>query len=643
MNDLKIGAPIEGVINISAKGVGYIKLRDLDTSLEIPHEALNRAFPGDTVKVSITSLPDHNHELAQAKVIEITRRAKVGYAGTLSYDNGAHCVLSGDGKMYTNIVIPNDKLAGAKNGQKVFCAITDWNDPLDAPRGEIVRVLGTPFENNAEMLSFALEKGFDDSYPDAVEKEAQAIHERGIPQEEYANRRDFRETVTFTIDPADAKDFDDAISVKKLDNGEIEIGIHIADVSHYVVPGTELDKEAYRRATSVYLVDRTIPMLPEVLSNELCSLNPAVDRLTFSAVFTFDAKKNITSEWYGKTVIHSFHRFSYEDAQLVLDKKEGPYLMELETALDVAQFLEKERFANGAIAIDTREVKFTLDDKGVPTGVYVKERGPTHHMIEELMLLANRKVAEHIATGDKHADEVFVFRVHEMPDPERMSDLRDFLKRIGYTLPLNEDGIIPSPLLNKLMQDLEGKPEKETVGTAIVRSMAKAVYSTKNIGHYGLAFKYYTHFTSPIRRYPDLIVHRLLFEYLQHRTIPKELWEYYERASAHSSQREKEAADAERASIKYKQVEYMAQRLGKLFDGVITGISPNGVFVEEKESRCEGMIRLRDLGTDFYEYKDKELAIIGRNKKERFEIGDAIRFKVSNTDLAKRVIDYVRV
>ncbi|MBY0328963.1 ribonuclease R, partial [Patescibacteria group bacterium] len=492
----KAGGKYEGPINISTKGVGYVKLRDLGVTVEVQKDALNRAFHYDIVTVEVTHLvPGMN---PQGKVLDIVRRAKVGYSGTLSFENGNHCIVTNDGRMYTAINIPNDKLGGATQGDKVFCRISDWPNPNTEPIGEITRVLGKPLENNAEMLSLALEKGFSDDYPAAVTEEAKAIHEKGISDAEKSARKDFRGTTTVTIDPEDAKDFDDAISVKFLEDGNTEIGIHIADVSHYVTPGSAIDKEASDRATSVYLVDRTIPMLPEVLSNELCSLMPNVDRLSFSAVFVFTPDMKIVSEWFGRTVIHSDYRFSYESAQAVLDTKEGPYLKELEAALAVAQHLEKQRFVNGAIALETTEVKFKLDEAGVPIGVYTKERGPTHHMIEELMLLANRKVAEFIATRDKHADEIFVYRIHDAPDPDRVETLLLFLKRLGYKLTTDEHGVIPSKQLNDLVISLADKPERETIQTAIVRSMAKAVYSTKNIGHYGLAFEYYTHFTSPI-------------------------------------------------------------------------------------------------------------------------------------------------
>lgn len=653
MEELKIGAIVEGPINISTKAVGYVKLKDLGVSVEVQKEALNRAFHSDIVKVEILSVPKDANPTG--KVVDISKRSKFGYAGTLTIEASRFCLSTNDGRMYTPIYIETADLNGAKEGDKVFCYITEWSNPLESPRGKVVRILGKPLENNAEMISLALEKGFNDTYPEEVLKEAREISEHGITEEEKSSRRDFRKITTFTIDPEDAKDFDDAISVEFLPDGNTEVGIHIADVSHYVIPKHPIDDEASLRATSVYLVDRTIPMLPEELSNDLCSLNPEVDRLTFSAVFTFTPKMQIVNEWFGKTVIHSHKRFTYESAQKVLDEKparphegsgaggSGDFLKELVEALKISKHLEKGRFENGAISIDTEEVKFKLDANGYPLGVYKKVRGETHHMIEELMLLANRKVAEFIATREKRLEEIFVYRVHESPAVDRMADLQMFLRRLGYNIKTNEEGIISSKDLNDLIEGLEGKPERETIQTAIVRSMQKAIYSTKNTGHYGLAFKYYTHFTSPIRRYPDLVVHRLLYEYLQDHKVPKESWEYYEKISMHSSVREKEAADAERSSIKYKQTEYMSGKIGQIFNGTVTGVSRNGIFVEEKETKCEGMVRMRDIGNDYFEYNDKELAIVGKRTKKSYRIGDSVKFKVSSTDIANRLIDYVLV
>ncbi len=640
MSELRPQQTFEGSISISTKGVGYLKLKDLNETIEVPREGLNRAFHHDTVVAEITTLRSGEYPLG--KVIEIKNRAKAGYACTLIEEHDKYFAISNDARMYVRIEIPKQNLHGATPGEKVFVTITQWENPMLDPTGEVLRILGKPLENEAEMHAIALEKGFDNFYPPEVEKEAAAIAARGIPAEDFANRRDFRSALTFTIDPEDAKDFDDAISVHYVENDLVEIGVHIADVSHYVRPSTALDKEAAERATSVYLVDRTIPMLPEVLSNDLCSLNPNVDRLTFSAVFVFDKNWNIQNEWFGKTIIHSDKRFTYEEAQAVLDTQQGPHLKELNTIALLAKDLEKKRFEAGAISIDTEEVKFKLDERGVPIGVYKKIRQATNHIIEELMLLANRKVAEFIGGDKVRSGEIFVYRIHDLPTEEKMLELRDYLRRLGHEVKL-VDGIIPSKTLNSLLRSLEGKPEADTVQTAIVRSMAKAIYSTKNNGHYGLAFQYYTHFTSPIRRYPDLVVHRLLYEYLSERKIAKEHWEYYERIATHSSRREKEAAEAERASIKYKQTEYMSYRIGQMFNGTVTGVSQNGLFVEEEETKCEGMIRLRDIGNDFYDFKEKELKIVGRNTKKSYTIGDKVRFAVANADIHKRLIDYKMV
>jgi len=641
---------IEGIISISGKGVGYVRTKDQknkDDSIEIDHVFLNTALHGDTVKVLL-----HPVKTAKAvhgagpqktgEVLEVLSRSKAGFAGVLEIEGGVYFLAPSDTRMYTDIIIPKDKLHGAKAGQKVFGRITLWQDPKKTPEGEIMEVLGQPGENDAEMKGIALEKGFTSNFPPQVEKEALALRsldEAGGKKEEIKKRRDFRQILTFTIDPEDAKDFDDALSFVELPGGRYEIGIHIADVSHYVRPGTELDREANRRGTSVYLVDRTIPMLPEIISNDLCSLNPEEDKLTMSAVFELDMNGKVHHEWFGKTIIHSDKRFSYEEAQKVLDQKGGVYYHELDVLNQIAKKLTKIRFAEGAISLDQDEVKFQLDEKGVPIKVFRKVRGDTNRLIEEFMLLANRKVAELIAKGN---DKVFVYRIHDNPNKEKMADLVFFLKKLGYNLP-TKNGLVSSGALNDLIKHLEGREERDTIQTAIIRSMAKAVYSTKNIGHYGLAFKYYTHFTSPIRRYPDTVVHRLLELYLSKKHISKDKWHEYETISNYSSQREKEAQEAERASIKYKQVEYMSSRIGEVYNGVITGVTDFGLFVEEKETKCEGLVRLKDLTDDFYLLNEKEMMIVGRKHKKIYRVGDKVKIKVAAANMNKKVIDYVFV
>ena len=629
---------VEGTLTLTAKGLGYVRSKERKESIEIEPTKLNTALQGDLVKVSV--YPQKVGENEQGEIIGIITRSKAGHAGVLEKDGERYVVVPSDLKMYTDISIPNDKLGGAQPGQKVFAVISSWTDATKMPVGEITHVLGAPRENNAEMRAIALEKGFDSTFPKDVEDEAHALYTMPLDPAEEAARRDFRGVTTFTIDPFDAKDFDDALSYQALPDGTYEIGIHIADVSHYVQLDTALDREAKRRSTSVYLVDRTIPMLPEVLSNDLCSLKEHVDRLVFSAVFTFDKNFLMVNEWYGKGMIYSDKRFTYEDAQKILDDKAGLYYDELLTMNTLAKHLHKERFDNGAISLEQDEVKFILDANGVPIEVYRKVRGDTHKLVEELMLLANRKVAEHIAKKEKNIERLFVYRVHDTPDPDRIEDLVRFLNKIGYKVEVNEKGVIPSHELNKLIESLEGKEEKETVNTAIIRSMAKAVYSTKNIGHYGLAFKYYTHFTSPIRRYPDVIVHRLLFDYLRGIEVEPSRWHEYETLSVMCSYREKEASDAERASIKYKQVEYMSLRIGMTYEGVITGITDYGAFVEEKETKCEGLVRLKELGHDYFTFNEKENRIEGRATKQTFKIGDKVKIKVINADIQKKSIDY---
>src|SRR3990167_34562 len=599
-------AMAEGIISISSKGIGYVaigtdKNKGLDPEIDFRH--LNTALHGDTVEILFHPKGKGRQT---AEVSKIISRAKKGFAGILEKENNLFFLKPDDTKMYTDILVPEKLLNGAKIGQKVFVEIISWKNADKAPEGKIVKILGRPGDNDAEMHAIAIEKGFDSELPHKVELEAKKIQTSGIKESDYLGRKDFRKILTFTIDPFDAKDFDDAISFREISHHEYEIGIHIADVSHYVKVGSALDLEARERGTSVYLVDRTIPMLPETLSNDLCSLVPHKDRLTMSAVFVVDKNAKVKNEWYGKTVIHSKKKFTYEEAEEVIKKASAPLHRELSILNNLAKKLTKERFALGAISLDQEEVKFVLDKNGVPLKVIKKERGDSNRLIEEFMLLANKKVAELISDKNKkERDTISIYRVHDLPNKEKMADLAFFLRSLGHKVSL-QNGIIPTYEINKLLENLTGKGEADTVHRAVIRSMAKAVYSTKNIGHYGLAFSYYTHFTSPIRRYPDIIVHRLLDDYLKGKKISQEKFHLYEEMSLRASDQEKRASDAERASIKYKQVEYMSKRLGSSFAGVISGITEWGLYVEEKETKCEGLVRVRDMNDDFYIFNKKK-------------------------------------
>jgi len=630
---------ITGKVDMTADGAAFIIPDDeFEKDVFVSARKLHNALHGDKVKVYIYAKKRGRKN--EGEVVEIIQRLKTDFIGVIKISDRFAFVSIDDKKMLQDIFVPLTDLAGAKNGQKVQVAITDWPEGAKNPVGKIINILGTEGENDTEMNAILAQYGFPLSFPAEVEKEANEIPEQ-ISEADLKDRKDFRETATFTIDPADAKDFDDAISFKKLPNGNYEIGVHIADVSHYVQPKSYLDKEAYSRATSVYLVDRVIPMLPERLSNGVCSLRPHEDKLCFAAVFELDEQANIIEEWFGRTVIHSDRRFSYEEAQEVLENKEGDYATELVKLNELAYILRDRKFKNGAISFESTEVKFKLDEKGKPVGVYVKERKDAHKLIEDFMLLANKKVAEFIAKKGKGKQKyTFIYRSHDSPNLENLGTFALFAARFGYKINMKTDKDIAKSL-NFLMEDVEGKKEQNVLTQLAIRSMAKAVYTTKKTSHYGLAFDHYTHFTSPIRRYPDVMVHRLLAAYLNGERSANE--DEYETAASHSSAMEKRAADAERASIKYKQVEYLEDNVGKLFMGIISGVTEWGMYVELIENKCEGMIRLKDIADDFYVLDEKNYCIVGQRKKKKYQLGDEVKVKVKKVDLSKRQIDFALV
>jgi len=675
------GKILTGPISVNSKGVGFFDLPGVDgrpassqskserESLEIQPENLNRAFAGDVVEVRATGKKVRDR--LQAEVVRIVSRAKTEFVGTVQKNGEMIYIVPDDKRMYLDILIednsPRVPLGGTKGnsrgmeaskieiGTKVLVEITDWGDEkkgLKNLRGKIVETIGKAGENNTEMNAIVLEKGFRVDFPADVLAEAEKIKNeyKKYFDEEIRNRRDMRDTLTMTIDPADAKDFDDAISFRALPDETFEIGVHIADVSHFVRPNTVLDHEAQKRGLSVYLVDRTIPMLPEILSNDLCSLNPNEDKFTFSAVFKIDKNARVLDKWFGRTVIHSDKRFSYEDANdVITGGKDGPCQVELRKLNELAKIMEKQKFGNGAINFETDEVKFVLDSAGKPISVYRKTRLDTHKLVEEYMLLANRAVAEFIfksqneaaghATGGAPTKKQSVYRIHGKPDPERIEALATFLKALGFDL-RNVDGTVTSRDINKLLKDVEGTANEELIKTATIRSMAKAAYSTKNIGHFGLAFRYYTHFTSPIRRYPDLLVHRFLEREIKGGKIEQDEYQKFENICLASSELEKRASDAERASIKYKQVEYMTGHIGESFAGTITGVTDWGIYIEEKITKCEGMAKLRDLDDDYYVLDEKNYTVKGQKTGKKYTLGDSVTFKVVTADMEKRTLDY---
>ena len=637
----------EGKIDMTGRRTAYFVCADLDEDVFIPTNNLNHALDKDLVKVYVYN--KRQGKRPEGEVIEVTERHKTDFVGVIDIQANFAFVSTANPKMYTDIFIPKDKIGEAEQGDVVLVHIEDWPKKADSPFGSVIKVLGKPGEHDTEIHAILAEYGLPSEFPIEVETFAQKI-DTSITESEIAKRRDMRDTLTFTIDPKDAKDFDDALSFKKLENGNYEIGVHIADVSFYLEEGTILDDEAYQRATSVYLVDRVVPMLPEVLSNFACSLRPNEEKYTFSAVFEINEKSEVVNQWFGRTVIFSDQRFAYEEAQYIIETKDdvipeeisitgSSYKVSEEIVAatlkmdELAKILRKKRMAEGAISFDKVEVKFNLDENGEPQGVYFKVSKDANHLIEEFMLLANRKVAEYIGKQKK----TFIYRIHDEPNEDKLIAMQTVIAKFGYKIDFRNKGDI-SKSLNSLMEQVNGKKEQNLIDTLAIRSMSKAKYSTDNIGHYGLAFDYYSHFTSPIRRYPDIMVHRLLQHYLDGGKSVDE--ETYETKCLHSSTMEGLATNAERDSIKYMQVKYMQDHKDEEFLGVISGVTEWGIFVEIIENKCEGMVRIRDIKDDYYTFDEKQYALKGETSGKLLQLGDEIYVKVKNADLVKKQLDF---
>ena len=647
-----------GTLDLTSSGNGYFMSDDYEKDIFIPNINLGKGLHGDVVRAYVYKRKRSNK--LEADVVEIIERAKTEFVGVLQKNKKFGFVIPDNPKMYADIFISENKMNGAEHGDKVQAKISDWPENSKNPFGKITTVLGKPGDHNTEMHSILLEYDLPYEFEPEVEKEAKNLPIE-ITNEEIAKRRDMRGDLTFTIDPKDAKDFDDALSFKKLENGNYEVGIHIADVSHYLQPNTVLDDEAFDRATSVYLVDRVVPMLPEMLSNGVCSLRPNEEKLTFSAVFEINEKAQIVGEWFGRTVTYSDQRFAYEEAQdiienctlsnissytmpldiSIIDKEYevSPEIVEATLQLDkLAKILRKKRMKKGAISFDRVEVKFHLDEEANPTGVFFKTSKDANKLIEEFMLLANRKVAEYIGKHQgKPSNKTFIYRVHDEPDIEKLASLQNIINKFGYKINTNTRETT-SASLNQLLSDVNGKAESNMIETLAIRSMSKAVYTTQNIGHYGLAFDYYSHFTSPIRRYPDVMTHRLLQHYLDGGNTPKA--DIYEEKCKHSSKREELASKAERSSIKYMQVKYMQDHNEEIFDGVITGVTEWGIYVEITTNKCEGMVRIRDIKSDYYIFDEDQYAIVGQSTKHLYQLGDNVKVQVKKTDLERKHLDF---
>lgn len=624
----------EGIIEITSQGHGYVIAPEGEQDIWVNRDHLNTAMDGDRV---VVALMKRNRKKPEGRVVKIVSRGRETFVGTLEQIAGRLYFIPDQKNTDVDFVIPTGKSGSAKKGEKVIAKLVSWEPGTPHPIGEVIKVLGKPGENETEMQSILVENGFRLEFPGEALKEAEDYPDT-IDEEEIARRKDFRGISTFTIDPEDAKDFDDAISYRELGEGLYEVGVHIADVTHYVKTGSALDKEAVLRTTSVYLVDRCVPMLPEKLSNGICSLTPENDKLCFAAVFVMNEKGEIKSEWFGKTVIHSQKRYSYEAAQEVLEGKEDDLSAPLNMLNSIAKKLRDARFKNGAINFDTIEVKFRLDEAAHPVEVFVKERKDAHLLIEDFMLLANRKVAEFI--GKRKGKTIpFVYRVHDLPDDEKLKNFAAFAQLFGYKLNFSTPKHTAHSF-NKMMDKLKGKPEQYMLETLAIRTMAKAIYTTTNIGHYGLSFEYYTHFTSPIRRYPDMMVHRILEQVLSGEKVAGA---NLEKICNHCSEMERRAAEAERTSVKLKQVEFMEQRHGEIFDGFISGVTEWGIFVMTEGSYCEGLVRMDSIKSDFFVFDEKKHCAKGMRTGKKLQLGDKVRVKLLRTNLQKRMIDFLLV
>lgn len=637
-----------GTIDFTSTGTAFVVISPEQPDIFIPFRKTRDAMHGDLVKVNV--FPQRGKGKPEGEVMEVIKRNKTRFVGTIQINPKFAFVVPDFNKLHVDFFVPLSDIHGAQNGQKVLVELTEWKKGSDNPNAKVVEVFGNPGEHETEIHAIMAEFGLPMEFAPEVEAAAEKLDTQ-IKPEEIAKRRDFRGITTFTIDPVDAKDFDDALSLQKLKNGNWEVGVHIADVTHYLKPHSVLDNEAVSRATSVYLVDRTIPMLPEVLSNFACSLRPHEEKYCFSAVFEMDDHAQIQNQWFGKTVIYSDHRFTYEEVQTIIETEEGPYKDEILTLDRLAKILRAERTAKGSIFFDKAEVKFNLDENGAPLGVFFKTQKDAHKLIEDFMLLANRKVAEFLGKPKREegqvkqrgknqkekSDDGVVYRIHDVPKDDKLMDLNNFVARFGYSVAVgNKQKTAQS--INKLLHDVKDKKEQSMIELLTVRSMPKAVYTTKNTGHYGLGFEYYTHFTSPIRRYPDVLVHRLLEAKLNHTHYLKA--DELEQLAKHSSEMEKLAADAERASVKYKQVEYLGDKIGEVFKGVISGVTEYGLFVEITENKCEGMVRTREMKDDQYFFDEENYRIVGRRTGRIYSLGDPVMIKVRRADLTKKQLDF---